>query len=132
MKRAPLPVNILAGGKIRSGRQNVTDNAIENAIDVGHALGAAVGVLKRGMRLRPVITFADRVESGSLHLDVFAGLGVGAGRMDRRGMGAFEVAIPVYDLRAALSIAGKPSGLALTFFVLALGVKSALLDRNLR
>ena len=40
----PREPDIFAGGEVGAGRQHVIDFTVEDAVDIDHALGAAVGV----------------------------------------------------------------------------------------
>src|SRR5205807_7074713 len=125
----PLQADVLAGGDIRPGRQNVTHFTVENAVDVDHALGAAVGITQGGWRFTSIKALADGMERGAFHLNIPAAFRVGPRRL-RGGVAlmaftarAFQAAVFVHNIRAALLIAGKFGGVGLAFFVLAFGVQ---------
>ena len=38
--------DVFAGGNVRTGRQHAADFTVQNAVDIGYALGAAIGILE--------------------------------------------------------------------------------------
>src|SRR5579859_351057 len=127
--------DIFAGGKIRTGRQNVIDFTAQDAVDIDHALSATVGVTQYSGRFMPVIAFADGVQRGALHMDVFAGFSIRARRLD--GGPAFapstdQATVFVGNIGGAILIVGKAGVVRFAFFVLAVGTERAFFHGNVR
>src|ERR1051326_3817873 len=108
-----LQPNVLAGGHVGAGRNNVIHHASEHAIEIGHALGTAVGIFERDRHLTAVGAPADRMESRSFHLRILAALSVWAGGESSRracGVCAHQAAVFVCGF-LQLSVYG-PAGRA--------------------
>ena len=76
----------------------------------------------------PVIAFADGVQRGASHVDVFAGLRIRSGRLHGGPaftLGADQDAIFVGNVGGAIRIVGKAGVVRLAFFVLAVGMERA-------
>src|SRR5579859_1954852 len=80
IEHSTLHADVLAGGHVGAGRNHLIDNASEDAVHVGYALGAAVGVFELNRHLAAIDAAADGVERGAFHLRVLAGFSVRAGR----------------------------------------------------
>jgi len=131
----PLQPNVFAGSKIRAGRQYVIYFTVQHAVDIDHALGAAVGVTECSGRFMPIIAFADGVQRGAPHVDVFAGFHIRSARLHGGPaftLGADEAAIFIGNIGGAILIVGKAGVVRLAFFVLAVGTERAFFHGNIR
>lgn len=132
---APREPDVFAGGKIGARRQHVIDFTVQDAVDIDHALGAAVGVAQHGGAFMPIIAFADGVQRGAAHVDVLAGFSIRARRLHGGPaftLGADQAAILVGNIGRAILIVGKAGAVRFAFFVLAVGMKRAFFHGNVR
>jgi len=130
-----LQSDVFAGGKIRTGRQHVIDFTVQDAVDIDHALGAAVGVAQYSGRFMAVITFADSMQRRASHVDVFAGLRIRSARLHgcpAFTLGADQAAVLIGDIGSAILIVGKAGVVRLAFFVFAVGTERAFFHGNIR
>jgi len=54
---------------------------IQNAVDIGYALSATVGVLERGGQLTAIQALANGMQRGTFHLDISTAIGIRPGRL---------------------------------------------------
>jgi len=134
-QRGSLEPDIFASSEVRTWRQNVTNFTVQYAVDIDHALGAAVGVAQHSRRFMPVVTFADSVQGTAPHVDVFAGLRIRSGRLHGGPaftLGTDQAAVFVGNIGGAILIVGKAGVVRFAFFVLAVGTERAFFHGNVR
>ena len=130
-----LQLDVFAGGKIGAGRQHVIDFTVQDAVDIDHALGAAIGVAQHRGAFMAVIAFADGVQRGAPHVDVLAGFSIRAGWLHGGpafSLGADQAAIFVGNIGGAILIVGKAGVVLFAFLVLAMGMERAFFHGNVR
>ena len=79
--------------------------------------------------------FADSVQRGALHVNVFAGLRIRSGRLHGGpafALGTDQAAVFVGNISGAILIVGKAGMVRLAFLVLAAGMQCAFFHGNVR
>src|SRR4029077_8703333 len=121
--------------EVGPGRQHVIDFTVQYAVDIDHALGAAVGIAQHSGRFMPVVAFADGVQRTAPHVDVFAGLRIRSGGLHGGPaftLGANQDAIFIGNIGGAILIVGKAGVVRLAFLVFAVGMERAFFHGNIR
>lgn len=81
VQRGPLQTDVSTGGNVGTGRQYAAGFTVQDAIDIGNALSAAIGVLERSWQLTAIQALADGMQGCAFHLDVSAAFGVRPARL---------------------------------------------------